>query len=256
MMNIKKTLVSIVTVVLNDKEFLKKTIESTINQDYTELEIIIIDGGSKDGTLELIESYSSRIDCWLSEPDKGIYDAMNKGVKLASGKWINFFNAGDTFFNNRVISDVFRIATDTDDLVYGNTVFLSNNKEELISAKGTDTLWQAINFNHNSLFCKRELLLKHPFDLAYRIVSDSEFVMWCYTNGKRFLNTGLTINNYQRGGYADQNSIMRTVERWKLVTDYQLKDQDEINSYYFQRLLWEDFYKIFLKNNYNFSIKT
>lgn len=251
-----KDLVTVVSVTLNEKDALDKTIQSVLGQNYPKLEHVIVDGGSTDGSLDIIKSYSADNFSikWISEGDNGIYDAMNKGVRLAEGKWINFLNSGDTFKNKKVISQVVKEITPSDDLVYGDTCFISDDKQEIILATNPDTLWQAINFNHNSLFVRRELLLEHPFDKNYKIVADSEFVIWCYKKGYCFKNTKIVINNYPRGGYADENSIMRTIERWKLVSDYKMKEQDEINQYYFQRLLWEDYYKEFLKKQYNLII--
>ena len=101
-----KPLITVVTVVFNGAKFLDYTIQSVINQTYSNIEYIIIDGCSTDNSLEIIEQYKNKI-IWISEQDKGIYDAMNKGVALARGKWINFMNAGDSFYSLSTIADVF-----------------------------------------------------------------------------------------------------------------------------------------------------
>jgi cellulose synthase/poly-beta-1,6-N-acetylglucosamine synthase-like glycosyltransferase len=97
-----KPLISIITVVYNGEKFLEETIKSVINQTYDNVEYIIIDGGSSDGTIDIIKKYEDYIDYWVSEKDNGIYDAMNKGIDLATGIWINFMNAGDLFFDNTI----------------------------------------------------------------------------------------------------------------------------------------------------------
>ena len=247
--------VTIVTVTLNEKPALERTIQSVESQKYPAIEHVIIDGGSGDGSVDTIRQYANAGVTWVSEPDGGIYDAMNKGTRMAQGVWINFMNSGDTFANESIVSELVKRIQPDDDLVYGDTKFISENSEEVVKAKGPETLWQALNFNHNSLFVRRELLLKHPFNLDYSIVADSEFVIWCYKNGCNFKNTGLVINNYMRGGYSDENSIMRSIERWKLVSDYKLQGRDQINEYYFQRLLWEEFYRDYLKKRYNCSVQ-
>ena len=246
--------ISIITVVLNDKNLLIKTIKSVTSQDYSNLEHIIIDGGSFDGTIKFIEKLKSDKFKWTSEPDMGIYDAMNKGLKLSDGEWVIFLNAGDCFASNTIVSEVFKNIDARKDLIYGNTLFISDKKEELIEAKEPETLWRALNFNHNSLFTKRELLEEHPFNLEYKIVADSEFVIWAYKQSKSFFNTKILINKYNRGGYSDINSVMRTVERWKLVSDMQMKPQSQINDYYFQRLLWEKSCQKYLLKTYNVKI--
>ena len=102
-----KPLISIITVVFNGEKYLEETIQSVINQTYSNVEYIIIDGGSSDGTLDIIKKYEERIDYWVSEKDKGIYDAMNKGIDVASGEWINFMNAGDGFYADDVLDKIF-----------------------------------------------------------------------------------------------------------------------------------------------------
>ena len=246
--------VSVVTVVLNMPELLERTIKSVIAQNYQNLEYIIVDGGSTDATLDVIKKYEEHIDVWVSELDNGIYDAMNKGGRLASGVWVNFLNAGDTFVTDTTVSDMFADVKLEDDLVYGDTIFQNKDGEKIVKARDPEHLWQAMVFNHNALFKKRNLLLEHPFSDKYKIVADSEFIIWCYTNGKKFKNVGFPINTYESGGYADMNSVMRTVERWKVVSDYKLKPQKQINDYYFQRLLWEDSCKEYLYKNYKITL--
>ena len=101
------TLISIVTVSYNAVLTIEQTILSVINQTYPNVEYIIIDGGSTDGTVDIIKKYEDKIAYWVSEPDKGIYDAMNKGVVVATGEWINFMNAGDIFTDGDVIDKLF-----------------------------------------------------------------------------------------------------------------------------------------------------
>jgi len=100
-------LITVITVVLNGEKALEETIKSVISQTYPNVEYIIIDGGSTDGTLDIIKKYEDYIDYWVSEPDKGIYDAMNKGVDLTTGQWINFINAGDRFYDEDLIEEIF-----------------------------------------------------------------------------------------------------------------------------------------------------
>ncbi|EIF50097.1 glycosyltransferase family 2 protein [Sulfurovum sp. AR] len=100
-----KPLISIITVVYNGEKYLEQTIQSVINQNYDNVEYIIIDGGSTDRTVDLIKKYEDKIDYWVSEKDSGIYDAMNKGLELVSGEWINFMNAGDSFCDKSILQE-------------------------------------------------------------------------------------------------------------------------------------------------------
>lgn len=100
-------LITIITVCFNAVNVIERTILSIINQTYPNVEFIIVDGGSKDSTIDVIRKYDNKISKWISEPDKGIYDAMNKGIKLATGEWINFMNAGDCFSDENVLSKIF-----------------------------------------------------------------------------------------------------------------------------------------------------
>ena len=97
---------SIITINYNNKEGLRKTIESVVGQSFRDFEYIIIDGGSTDGSIEVIKEYAGKVDYWVSEPDKGIYHAMNKGVLQAHGEYLNFMNSGDEFYNNGVLQEV------------------------------------------------------------------------------------------------------------------------------------------------------
>ena len=103
----KLPIVSVITVVRNDKEHIEATINSLFAQDYPNIEYIVIDGASTDGTYEILNRYRDRIDILISEPDNGIYDAMNKGVMLAKGDYVGFLNSGDEYANSKVISTIF-----------------------------------------------------------------------------------------------------------------------------------------------------
>lgn len=115
-------LISVVTVTFNAADILEETIRSVVNQTYPRVEYIIIDGGSTDNTLDIIKKYQDKISYSISEPDKGIYDAMNKGLRFVSGDWVNFMNAGDIFANNNVLSDIFVLGTipDKKEFIYSD----------------------------------------------------------------------------------------------------------------------------------------
>lgn len=163
-----KPKITVVTVVYNGEQSIEKTIKSVINQTYANIEYIVIDGKSSDSTVDIIRKYNDKISLWVSEPDKGIYDAMNKAIDIASGQWINFLNSGDVFYNNEVISKMF--TTDYDfDVLYGGVILRWKFGDELCLP---DKKKKEMPFCHQSCFTKTELLKEFHFDLKYKICAD------------------------------------------------------------------------------------
>lgn len=151
-----KPLVSILTVVYNSARFLEETILSVLNQDYKNLEFIIVDGGSTDGTLDVIHKYEHAIDYWVSEPDKGISDAFNKAIILAAGDYVNFQGAGDYLVSNSVVSEMMvEVDARYDMLVCGRVQRVAETEEKKV-------IWIAPR-HHTAHFDKRSLLLRMPF---------------------------------------------------------------------------------------------
>lgn len=169
----EKPLISVVTVCYNAVHSIEKTIQSVINQTYLNIEYIIIDGGSIDGTVDVIKKYADRLAYWVSEPDKGIYDAMNKGVAVATGEWINFMNAGDSFAGNDVVDKLFHqnIIINRVGVVFGDTLFVFRNRQKIVRFCD-DTHHKIMPSCHQSIFCRRNLLVRNPFDLKYKIAAD------------------------------------------------------------------------------------
>jgi glycosyltransferase involved in cell wall biosynthesis len=174
-------LITVVTVVRNGEKTLEETILSVINQSYINIEYIIVDGASTDDTLEIVKKYEDGIDYWISEPDKGIYYAMNKGINLATGDWINFMNSGDKFFDDNVINDVF-LVINNNDIIYGD--YLGSNGITYHSPKKINKLFFLTErmVCHQVLFYRKVLLVKHPFDIEYKLVADRKQLFKCYIN--------------------------------------------------------------------------
>jgi glycosyltransferase involved in cell wall biosynthesis len=210
-----KPLISIITVVFNGEKYLEETIKSVINQTYDNVEYIIIDGGSTDGTLDIIKKYEDKIDYWVSEKDRGIYDAMNKGIKLASGEWINFMNAGDGFYDNYVLDKLFTQNNLKDiGILYGNHAVKNENNSEIIQVDVKDYNGKRnIPFCHQSLFVRTSLLKSNLFDLQFKIASDYDQFLRLKSKDIQTLHVPLIISIYLDGGIS-------SISREKLIKEY------------------------------------
>ncbi len=154
----ERPLITIVTVVYNGEKTLEQTILSVLNQSYENLEYIIIDGLSTDGTLDIIKKYEDKIDYWQNEPDKGIYDAMNKGIVLSSGEWINFMNSGDLFYDDMVLTKISPYLAKTKaSVIYGNSVSISKTIKIYNYAESKiNNLNYGPIYRHGASFVKRK----------------------------------------------------------------------------------------------------
>lgn len=222
-------LITVVTVVLNDAEGLKITIESVLEQTYENIEYIVIDGGSKTPTLNVIENYDDRINYWISEPDEGIFDAMNKGIDLATGEWINFMNAGDSFYNKDVIKNVFSQDYGNADFIYGHTYFLSGDFRGVVKAWNFDILWKTMIFTHQSLFTRKKLLEKRRFNTKYKICADYDVIFNSYMNGCKFFNSDTVISVISLG-MSELNRARMAIEKWRTVRKF--RNDFKVHSFY------------------------
>lgn len=162
--------ISVITVCYNAANTIKDTILSVLNQTYNNIEYIIIDGNSTDGTLDIIREYSERIAYIVSEPDRGIYDAMNKGIKIASGNWINFMNAGDSYYSDHVLEQITNYMSNNNSLYYGDAWV--NSIKKRYWGKFTSIKLSIGNICHQSIFYPTIYLHKNPFDINYKIFAD------------------------------------------------------------------------------------
>lgn len=160
-----KPLITVITVCYNAISDIEKTIQSVIHQLYSNIEYVIIDGGSVDGTVKIIEKYHDKISYWISESDKGIYDAMNKGVDKATGEWVCFMNAGDTFYSSNTILSVSDCFCHQYDIVYGKVNMVNRSYSKLVTPATVPDKNNPMPFNHQAVFTKTDLLKRMPFDL-------------------------------------------------------------------------------------------
>lgn len=169
------------TVCYNAVTEIERTIQSVIGQSYPNIEYIIIDGGSKDGTVDLIRKYADKLAYWISEPDKGIYDAMNKGIAVSTGDWICFLNAGDWFAGTRVLAEVGQEAQNTQAIILcGKMYQVTNRFHYLIGPKPLELMNQTMPLLHPASFIRTTYHKKHLFDISYRSSGDYHFFHHAY----------------------------------------------------------------------------
>jgi glycosyltransferase involved in cell wall biosynthesis len=171
--NIATKQISVVTIVYNRKDDLNTTIQNIRHQSFKDYEFIIVDGASTDGTLDVIKANSDGITQWVSEPDKGIYDAMNKGVRLAKGEWVIFMNAGDVFYDRHVLDFFSKKLSQYAEamVVYGDAEIVEGEKVH-IQYQYDRHLDLTKSIIHQSMFIRRDFLQKHPYDLRYKVMAD------------------------------------------------------------------------------------
>lgn len=174
-------LISIVTVVFNAGATIKKTLDSVQMQTYKSFEHIIVDGQSTDNTMEIVEAYGAAIAQKISERDKGIYDAMNKGLQMARGEWVIFLNAGDYFHSNTVLAEVSSLMVAENDIIYSDVICDYGSFMKTRIAPDAAILFQAFKKGmavcHNTVFFRAALHKKTPYNIAYTIAADFDVLL-------------------------------------------------------------------------------
>lgn len=182
--------ISIITINRNNKKGLEKSIQSVISQSYSSINYVVVDGDSTDGSVDIIKQYSHKIHAWISEPDTGIYDAMNKGLDMITGDYVLFLNSGDFFIHDDVLSDVSKVLFVPDThLMCGSVTIILKNGEHTISSPSIKNLYYKM-IPHPGLFYKTILFKKYGvFDTSFRIAGDFEHVL-------RLLNRNIPLKIY------------------------------------------------------------
>lgn len=213
--------ISIITVVFNGQSFIERTIKSVLNQSYKNIEYIVIDGLSTDGTMVCIEKYKSSIATLVSEKDKGIYDAMNKGLEKATGEYVLFLNAGDELYDNEVLSKIFS-TLDNADVYYGSAMVVDEKGNELGERRLTPPEklnWMSLKYgmcvSHQSFIAKRSLC--KPYNLIYKIASDIDWVISVLIKSHTVVNTRIIISKFLEGGTSKQRRKEALMERFKIL---------------------------------------
>ena len=178
--------VSIITVCYNRKATIAQSIQSVLDQDYPDIEYIIIDGNSSDGTQAIIESYSDKITRYISEPDKGMYDAINKGLRLATGDIIGLMHSDDVFYDSSVVSKIVGtfLASTTADAVYGDGIYVTNDENEKIVRNRIGGQYDYNKLKsgwlplHPTVYIRKSVIEKYgDYNLDFKIASDTEFLL-------------------------------------------------------------------------------
>lgn len=213
-------LITIITVCFNAEYEIENTILSVINQTYPNIEYIIIDGGSIDGTIDIIKKYECSISYWISEPDKGIYDAMNKGLKLAKGEWVNFMNAGDVFASTESLNNIkFKLMDNSIKVIYSDNIRLYEG--EIIGYRkvaNINSIKYSMPFCHQSSLIRNFTQKKYLFDLQYRICADYNLFLDIYLNyGARvFKYIDVPISSFDLSGLSSKQKKESCIERMKI----------------------------------------
>lgn len=203
---------SIITINYNDKEGLSRTIKSVINQTSKNFEYIVIDGGSTDGSVDIIKQNIDYINYWVSEKDKGVYNAMNKGIAQAKGDYLVFMNAGDCFHT----PDILELMCDYQEDIICGKVFKGNTTIPSGHYKPTITLVDLMrgSLPHQAMFIRRELMVKHPYDENYKILSDWKFCIQALVfDNCTFRNSDVIVADYDISGISTNSNGLLAKER-------------------------------------------
>lgn len=217
--------ISIITVVFNGADHIGRTIESVIGQSYKDLEYIIVDGKSTDSTLEVIGGYEG-IDQLISEPDTGLYDAMNKGLKMATGAYVWFLNSGDQVYENDTVERfVAGLEGRKPDIIYGGTMIIDEQQNEVGDRrlKPPEKLtWKSFRQGmvvcHQSIIVKREIAPE--YNLTYRLSADIDWSIRASKKAAEIHNSGLILSRFLEGGMTRHNIKAGLKERFRIMTGF------------------------------------
>lgn len=227
--------ISVVTVVYNAVSIIEETIKSVLAQTYNNLEYIVIDGGSTDGTVDVIRKYGDKISLIISEPDKGIYDAMNKGIDKATGGWINFMNAGDHFYSSSVVADIFDTQENYSEYatVYGDAEYRLKSFSYIRQGYECDSD-HFMPFSHQAAFARADIAKKNKFNLKYKIAADTEFFLRLNREGYLLKHVSVIVCSYDASVGISMNS---EVKHAKEFIDMQIAYGAPKDSPYFKKYM-------------------
>lgn len=225
--------ISVITVCYNAVKTIEDTMLSVFNQTYQNVEYIIIDGGSVDGTVDIIKKYLDKVAYFVSERDNGIYDAMNKGLEVATGDYVNFMNAGDLFYNNTVLARVANEIVWESDVVFGDVAYKFDDiiyREKANPFYNHLPLHHSMGFNHQCTFVKAQLARSLKFDLKYKLASDYNMIISIFKNKGSFQQLNdLIVAIYNFDGVSSHKRRRHIYET--MVIDNPFSKLNWVNSY-------------------------
>ena len=215
---------TVITIVYNNVRDIERTMLSVLNQTYENLEYIIIDGKSTDGTLGQIQKYQDRIATLVSEPDNGIYDAMNKGLSLATGDYVLFMNSGDEIYEPETVARIFDTAPDAD-IYYGETEMFNQQWQSQGQRRHQapeNFNWRSFQYgmsvSHQAIYIRRSLA--EPFDNRYKLSSDIDWIIKAAKKARKIVNTHLYVAKYMVGGMSKAKHRQSLLERFEIFTKH------------------------------------
>jgi len=239
-MNKQQALISIITVTYNCVELIEATLLSIFNQNYSNVELIIVDGASTDGTMDIVKKYEHKIATIISEPDKGLYDAMNKGLKLATGDYVWYMNAGDHIHAPDTISKMTKDLPSQTDIIYGE-IYMVDDKRNKIGTRSEITphklpeylIWQDMRHgmvvSHQAFLPARSIC--DPY-MENNLSADIDWVIKCLKKSKKNYNTNLILADYLMGGTSKQQHQKSLKDRYKVLKNHFGTFNNLLNHFY------------------------
>ena len=215
---------SVITVVFNNAKDMERTMLSVLNQTYPNIEYLVIDGKSTDGTVEIIEKYRDRLAVFISEKDAGIYDAMNKGLAKATGDYVIFMNSGDEFYEKDTVKEVFASEHDAD-IYYGETEMVNDQLESLGQRRHKapeNFTWKdfkyGMSISHQAIFLRRNLT--QPYDLKYQLSADIDWILRAAKKARKIVNVHQYVAKYLVGGMSKKRHLQSLHERFAIMRNH------------------------------------
>ena len=215
-----KPTLSIITIVYNNVRDIEYTLLSVLEQRYAPIEYIVVDGNSNDGTMDVIRRYADNIDILISEPDQGIYDAMNKGLAAATGDYVLFLNSGDALFSPDTVATVFAAAADAD-IYYGETKLVDENRHIIGDRRHKAPAhfdWKSFRYGmnvcHQAIYIRRSIC--EPYDRQYKLSADIDWVIRAAKKARKTTFVGTYVAKYLVGGMSQQRHKQSLQERYAI----------------------------------------